>query len=179
MITDYPLFCRKKRWPWGTDMAVGVAQACKWWGFKSFVVWSQRIKHILPPPSPKQNSEIWDGWGALIPSPKAVVLECVPAPPPLIFHSVFASIKNPMQSMVAKLLCNSCAPYPPLTRLSDINESPRLLPCWAYVIGLGEWKSTKYRGNYAHFLGNVLFLFQHFFSSVKPPSPSHGLCYFS
>ena len=56
------------------------------------------------------------GGGALIPSPKAVGLECVPPSPPI--------------------------------RLGNLKRAPvpRLLPRWAYVIGLGVNEKVQNTG---------------------------------
>ena len=106
----------------------------------------------------------------LIPSPKAVGLECVsPSSTPFLL-----SLQIPCSLVVAKLICNSCVPYPPPTRLREIEKralgcchaGPMLL-CW------GEWKvqnTGEPRADF--FLDVVLFFFQHFFSSnFKPPPP--------
>ena len=50
IITDYPHNSAVRKGGSGvTDRAVSVARACKWWDFKSPVVWSQRIKHFCAP----------------------------------------------------------------------------------------------------------------------------------
>ena len=123
------------------------------------------------------NLGVWAG--ALIPSPKAVGLECV-NPPPLSSIPFLLSLQIPCSPVVAKQICNSCAPYPPPTRLREIQKRAlghRLLPCWAYVIGLRvNEKSTKYRGTYAHFFLrcglDCCFFSAFFFSNFKPPPPS-------
>ena len=127
-------------------------------------------------------------WGTLNPSPKAVGLECVSPSP--IFHSVFYSIAIPCSLIVAKLICNSCAPYPLSARIREIKKRapvPRLLPCWAYDIGLGMNKKVQNTGeampNIFLRCGLVVFLLlffsAFFFQILSPaPSPSHGLCCF-
>ena len=90
---DYPQFCWKKEGRGGTDRAVSVTRASKWWDFKSPVVWSRRIKHFCAPVLNKTWKKF--GWvgEALIPRLKAVGLEFVLL---FIFRSVVAAIANPM-----------------------------------------------------------------------------------
>ena len=126
---------------------------------------------LCPLPVPNQTGHFGClGGGALIPSPKAVGLECVP--PTLSYISFLLSLQIPCSPVVAKLICNSCAPYPPPTRPREIKKSPKLLPCWAYVIGLGvNEKSTKCRGTYAQ-------LFQHFIHILSPLPLTWALLFF-
>ena len=106
--------------------------------FSGIIRYCEYIQQFVPPPSPKPNSEFWvQGGGAFIPSPKAVGLECVPPP-----HHPFRFLL-PLQiscsPVVAKLICNSCAPYPPPTRLREIRK--RALGCCRagpMLLGWGE-----------------------------------------
>ena len=104
--------------------AQSVIRACKLWDFKSPVVWSRRIKRFCAPSqSPQKNSEIWGEGGHLSSIPLMLPLQI------------------PCSLVYAKIISNSCAPLPPSpTRVREIKKRapvPRLLPCWAYVIGLG------------------------------------------
>ena len=83
----------------GTDRAVSVARACKWWDFKSPVVWSRRIKHFCAPlPVPNKTGKFGVGGGTYPQSQgSGSGLEYVPP----IFH-VVASIANPMLSSSRK-----------------------------------------------------------------------------
>ena len=95
MITDYPHnnSAERKGGRGGTDRAVSVTRACKCHISCSLVAEDKALLCPLPIPNKKLGNL---GWvGALIPSPKAVGLECVPPPPPF-FHSVDASVENPM-----------------------------------------------------------------------------------
>ena len=126
---------------------------------------------LCPLPVPNKTRKFgMGGWGAFIPSPKAVGLECV-LPPPHFFHSVLLSLQIPCSLVVAKLICNSCAHYPPPTRLREI-KMKALGCCHAgpMLFGWDERKSTKYRGTYQYkaqfFLGVVLFFFSVFFFKI-------------
>ena len=67
----------------GTDMAVRLALACKCWDFLiscSLVAEDKTLLCPLPVSNQTLHFGAWVGVGALIPSPKAVGLECVPPP---------------------------------------------------------------------------------------------------
>ena len=134
------------------------------------------------PPSPKQKkqTEIWGvlRGGGTYPSPKGVGLECVPPSsiPSLLPLQISCSL------VVARLICNSCAPPPPPPplpqfRLREIKRAPvpRLLPRWAYGIWLGVNEKVQNTGeNMPSF-----FLRYGLEKKIKPPSsPSQGLCCF-
>ena len=120
------------------------------------------------------------GWGHLSPVPRLWGWNVCP-PPPSPSTPFLLPLLIPCSLVVAKLLCNSCAstlPRPDSDKLKK--KKPRLLPCWAFVIGLGVNEKVQNTGETVPiFLGNVLFLFSIFFLSFKPPSRSHGLCCFS
>ena len=63
---------------------------------------------FVPPPNPKQKTRKFV-VGALIPSPKAVGLECVPPSSILLM----LPLQIPCSLVVAKLMSDSCAPPPP------------------------------------------------------------------
>ena len=82
LITDY-LSAERKGGRGVTFVAVSVARACKWWDFKSPVVWSRRIKHfcaLIPVPNQtlkfgcvceghlSQVPRLW-GWNVWPPPP--------------------------------------------------------------------------------------------------------------
>ena len=102
----------------------------------------------MPPSQSKtKNAEIWGGGGgALIPSPKAVGLECVPPS----FILLMLPLQMPCSLVVAKLMSNSCAP-PPLS-LPDsgkFKREPQSLKCCcagAYLIGLGVNEKVQNTG---------------------------------
>ena len=113
----------------------------------------------MPPHCPKQKT--WKfgvgggGWGGHLSSI------------PLMFP-----LQIPCSLVDAELIIsNSCAtPLPDQTE-RNLKESPRLLPRWAYVIGLGmNEKDTKYRGTYAQFFLSRcgIHCFSSFFSNFKP-----------
>ena len=113
--------------------------------------------------------------GALIPSPKAVGLECVPPPPPPSSIPLLLPLQIPCSLVVAKLISNSCDPPPPQSRLREITE-PKSLGCcraWPMLLGWGELKSTN-TGELMpiFFLGVDFIVFPAFiFSNFKPPPP--------
>ena len=158
MITDYPHnnSAERKGGRGDTDRAVSVARACKWWDFKSPVIWSRRIKHFCAPSlSQRKNSEIWGGWGHLSSIPLMLPLQI------------------PCTLVDAELISNSCAPLPDQIQ-RNLKESPRLLPRWAYVIWLGWMKKIQNTGEPMpnFFLVGVDFIvFLAFFSNFKPPIP--------
>ena len=133
----------------------------------------------------------WVGGGAYPQFQGCGAGVCAPLPHlPLRFDS----IAIPCSLVVAKLICNSCSPYPPPPDSEKLKESPRLLPCLAYDIGL-EMNKKKYKKQgkpmpnfflrcvrvvvfFVIFL--FCFFFQHFFFQIlsPAPSPSYGLCCF-
>ena len=106
-------------------------------------------------------------------------LECVPPPPS--FFSFLLLLQIPCSLAVAKLICNSCAPTLPQPNSGKLKESPRLLPCWAYVIGLGD-ENVQNTGEPMppFFLRCRLDCFFPAFSfRILSPLPLRGLCCFS
>ena len=79
-------------------------KTCKWWDFKSPVVWS-RLRPLTVPSKTRKF-----GVGALIPSPKAVGLERVSPSPSSI--PLLLPLQIPCSLVAAKLISNSCAPPP-------------------------------------------------------------------
>ena len=93
-------------------------------------------------------------------------------------------LQIPCSLGVTKLICNSCAPYPPPTRLSEIKKRA-LGCCWAYVIGFGVNEKVQNTGEpMPHFflgVGLLVFFPAFSFQILSPPPflPLHGLCCFS
>ena len=120
------------------------------------------------------QSQTMSGWGHLSPVPRLLGWSVCPPPP--------SSTAIPCSLVVAKLICYSCAPYPPPARLREIKKRtpvPRLLPCWAYDIGLGIYKKYKILGNLCPiFIRCGLAFFPAFFFQILSPPPSRGLCCF-
>ena len=142
MITDYPHnnSAEGKGGSGGTDRAVRVTWACKWWDFKSPVVWSWRIKHFCAPSQSQTKIQKFgvgrDGGGHLSSIPLMLPLQI------------------PCSPVDTKLITNSCAPSPiPRPDSEKLKRGPQSLGCCAgpMLLGWGEWKSTKHRGTYAQF----------------------------
>ena len=134
----------------------------------------------MPPPNPKQKTRKFGmGWGgALIPSPKAVGLECVP--PSSILLMLPSQI--PFSLVVAKLMSNSCAPPPPPsppTRLRGIKKRapvPRMLPCWGLCYWVGVNEKVQNTGEPMPIFSKVwALLFSSIFLKFCPPPPPHPL----
>ena len=95
--------------------------------------------------------------------------------PPFIRSVFLLPLQISCSPVVAKLMCNSCAPFPPPTRLREIKK--RAIGCCRarpMLFGWGECKSTNYRGTCAQcFLRCGLdCFFQHFFLQIlRPPPP--------
>ena len=127
---------------------------------------------MCPLPIPNKTQNIFGGWGALIPSPKAVGLECSPT-----LHSVVTSIACSL--VVTKLISNSCAPLP--TRLREIKKIakvPRLLPYWDSVISfVVNGKVQNKQGYQCPFLGVNFIVFPAFL--LAPSHPHKGSVVFS
>ena len=105
------------------------------------------------------------------------------APTPTSYHQFrcLLPLQISCSPVVAKLICNSCAPSPPPTRLREIKK--RALGCCRagpMLLGWGEWKSTKYRATCAQcFLRSGHDCFSSiFFLQILSPPPSYGLCCF-
>ena len=131
---------------------------------------------LCPLPVPNQTQKLGCVGGGRHLSPVSRLWGWSVCPPPYLPFRFCFYCKPHDSPVVAKLICKSCAPYPPQTRHREIKKSPRLLLCWAYVIGLGWMKSTKYRGTHAQcFLRCELDCFYSsiFISKLKPPLHPH------
>ena len=109
---------------------------------------------LCPHHSHKPKSEIWvrvcvggGGGGGTYPKSQGCGAGVCDPPPPPSSIPFLLPLQIPCSPVVAKLICNSCAPSPPPTRLREIKKSTRLLSCWAYVTGLGLIKKYKLQGN--------------------------------
>ena len=95
---------------------------------------------FAPSQSQTKNSEsfgcVGGGGGRSSPVPRLWGWSVCPPPPPSSIPSMLP-LQIPCSLIVAQLISNSCAPPSP-TRLGEIKRATvsRLLPRWAYVIGL-------------------------------------------
>ena len=99
---------------------------------------------------------------------------CPPPPPPPSSIPFLLPLQMACSLEVAKLICNSCAPYPPPTRLREIKK--RALGCCR---GLCYWARGNEKVQNAgepipNFLGVGLIVFSIiYFSNFKAPPPPH------
>ena len=132
MIADYQLnnSAEIKGGLVGTYRAVSVTQACKYFKISCSPVVEDKTL-LCPLPIPTKNL----GWvGALIPSPKAVGLECLPPSSILLM----LPLQIPCSLEVAKLMSNSCPPLPlPDSEIKKRAPVPRLLPRWGLCYWVG------------------------------------------
>ena len=139
---------------------------------------------MCPLPVPNKTRKF--GVGGIYPQSQGCGAGVCAPPPPLSPILFLLPLQMPY-SLIAKLISNSCTPPPPplpSTRLRETKKRApvhRLLPCWAYVIGLGvnEKVQDTVEPMPNFFLGVDLFFFQAFFSSkFKPPPPHKGSAVF-
>ena len=125
---------------------------------------------------------MWGGWGHLSPVPELWGWSVCAPPIPLLLP-----LRIPCSLVVTKLISNSCSPSPPLSRPDSekLKREPQSIGCcraWPMLLGLGEWKGTKYRGTYAQFFlrcGLDCFSSIYLFQILSPLPTSQGLCCYS